>query len=79
MVIDWITVDSRVFETVAYRGEERRLYLKFHGGRLWQYFDFPTHQYDEFLASQSLGRYFGKHIRGKFREEEIQDAFCVAS
>jgi KTSC domain len=79
MVIDWITVDSSVFEAVAYLGEERLLYLKFHGGRVWQYLDFPAHQYDEFLASESLGRYFGKHTRGKFPEEEVQDAACIAS
>jgi hypothetical protein len=73
MVIDWMSVDSSVFEAVAYRGGERQLYLKFHGGRVWRYFDFPVHQYDEFLASESLGRYFGKHIRGQFREEEVQE------
>ena len=79
MVIDWVSVDSSVFEAVAYRGEERRLFLKFHGGRVWQYFDFPVYQYEEFLASESLGRYFGKHIRGKFWEEEVQEAPCIAS
>ncbi len=73
MIIDWLSVDSSVFEAVAYRREERRLYLKFHGGRVWRYFDFPAHEYDEFLASESLGRHFGKHIRGKFREEDVQE------
>jgi hypothetical protein len=72
MAINWVSVDSSVFESVAYRRGERQLYLKFHGDRVWRYFDFPAHQYDEFLASESLGRYFGKHIRGKFREEEVR-------
>jgi hypothetical protein len=71
MPINWVSVDSSVFESVAYRRGERQLYLKFHGDRVWRYFDFPAHQYDEFLASESLGRYFGKHIHGKFREEEV--------
>ena len=44
MIIDWLSVDSSVFEAVAYRREERRLYLKFHGGRVWRYFDFPAHE-----------------------------------
>jgi hypothetical protein len=52
---------------------ERQLYLKFHDGREWRYFDFPAYQYDEFLKSESLGRYFGKRIRGKFREEEVHE------
>ena len=74
MVIGWMSVDSSVFEAVSYHSEERQLYLRFHGGRVWRYFDFPEHQYDEFLGSESLGRYFGKHIRGKFREEEVLEA-----
>jgi hypothetical protein len=74
MVIDWVSVDSSVFEAVAYHNEDRQLYLKFvNGGRVWRYFDFPAHQYHEFLASESLGGYFGKHIRGKFREEEVHE------
>jgi hypothetical protein len=74
MVIDWVSVDSSVFEAVAYRRGEGQLYLKFHRGRIWRYFDFPAHQYHELLASESLGRYFGKQIRGKFREEEVEEA-----
>lgn len=73
MVIDWVSVDSSVFEAVGYRDVERQLYLKFHDGREWRYFDFPAYQYDEFLKSESLGRYFGKRIRGKFREEEVHE------
>jgi hypothetical protein len=30
MVIDWVSVDSSVFEAVAYRRGEGQLYLKFH-------------------------------------------------
>ena len=74
MVIDWVSVESSVFEAVSYRDGERQLYLKFHGGRAWRYFDFPAHQFDEFLGSDSLGRYFAKHIRGKLREEELHEA-----
>lgn len=76
MVIDWVSVESSVFEAVAYRDGERQLYLKFHGGRAWRYFDFPAHQFDEFLGSDSSGRYFTKHIRGKFREEELRKRSC---
>lgn len=74
MVIEWVSVDSSVFEAVAYCDGERQLYLKFRGGRVWRYFEFQAYQYDEFLTSESLGRYFGEHIRGKFREEKVHEA-----
>ena len=73
MVIDRVSVDSSVFEAVGFRDGERQLYLKFHGGRVWRYFDFPAYQYEEFLTSEFLGRYFGKRIRRKFREEEVHE------
>ena len=72
--MNWVSVVSSVFSDVAYDDDRRRLYLKFHGGRIWRYFEFPPHQYVEFLAAESLGKYFGKYIRGKFREEEVRQA-----
>jgi len=43
------------------------------------YFEFPAHQYDEFLAAESQGKYFGAHIRGKFRDEEVRETNRTAN
>ena len=40
-------------------------------GKVYRYFDFPRHQYDELLAAESKGTYFAEQIRGKFRYEEV--------
>src|SRR5215472_16078661 len=46
--------------------------LRFHSGKVYGYFEFPSEQYDEFLAADSKGRYFAGHIRGQFRDEEVR-------
>ena len=76
--MNWISVISTVFASAAYSEDKRQLYLKFHSGWVYRYFEFPPHQYDEFLAAESQGRYFGAHIRGKFRDEKVREAHGMA-
>jgi hypothetical protein len=71
--MNWVSVDSRAFAAVAYRQGKRRLYVRFHGGKIYRYSDFPRHQYDELLAAESKGTYFAEYIRGKFLYEEVGD------
>jgi hypothetical protein len=73
-VHDWVSVDSSVFASVAYRGDERQLFLRFHSGKVYRYFGFPPDQYDELLAAESKGGYFAESIRGKFIYEEVREA-----
>jgi hypothetical protein len=53
--------------------------LTFHSGKTYRYFEFPAHQYDEFLAAESRGKYFRTNIRGKFRDEEVREKHRTAS
>ncbi len=69
--MNWTSVVSRALTSSAYDEGKRQLYLRFHSGKVYRYFEFPPDQYDEFLAAESKGRYFGSHIRGKFRDEEV--------
>jgi hypothetical protein len=56
--MNWIPVESTVFEAAAYLHPDRLLYLKFRSGDIYRYFGFPLEQYHEFLAADSKGRYF---------------------
>jgi hypothetical protein len=76
--LNWVSVVSRVFTAAAYDESERQLYLKFHSGKVYRYFEFPAHQYDGFLAAESLGKYFRAHIRGQFRDEEVREMHRTA-
>jgi KTSC domain len=67
----WVSVHSRVFSGAAYRAGARQLYLRFRNGRIYRYFDCSVSVYREFLAAESKGRYFAKHIRHQFRDELV--------
>jgi len=71
--LNWVSVVSTVFTSAAYDEGTRQLYLKFQSGKVYRYFKFPAHQYDEFLAAESQGKYFRKHILGQFRDEEVRE------
>ena len=69
--IDWVPVDSSVLKAVAYLARRRWFYLRFQSGEIYRYFDFPAQQYRNFLAAESKGNYFGKHIRNQFQYERL--------
>ena len=68
----WTVVESSVFEAAGYAEEQALLYLLFRSGEVYRYFDVTQWQYQEFLAADSKGRYFGKNIRGQFRFERTR-------
>jgi hypothetical protein len=71
--MNWMSMDSSVFTSAAYDCAKHVLHLKFHGGDVYCYLEFPPDHYDEFLAAESKGEYFAHNIRGKFRYERVRD------
>ena len=69
--IEWVPVDSSVLKAAAYLARRRWFYLQFQSGEIYRYFDFPAQQYRNFLAAESKGNYFGKHIRNQFQYERL--------
>jgi hypothetical protein len=53
-------------------GHARVLEIQFESGRIYQYIDVPEDIYNAMLASDSKGKYFNQHIRGKFSYQEIE-------
>lgn len=68
----WTAVESSALQAAAYAEQQALLYLLFRSGEVYRYFDFPEWQYQEFLAADSKGRYFGRNIRGRFRYERMR-------
>jgi hypothetical protein len=68
----WEPVESSMFWAAAYAEHPALLYLLFRSGEVYRYFDVPRRQYQEFLAADSKGRYFGRNIRGRFRYERMR-------
>jgi hypothetical protein len=51
----------------GYDAQSKTLALTFTGGKTHHYYGVSQAQYDAFTKAKSLGRHFGKHIRGKFK------------
>lgn len=68
----WTPVESSAFWAAAYAEGQALLYLLFRSGEVYRYFDVPRWHYQEFLAADSKGRYFGRNIRGCFRYERMR-------
>jgi KTSC domain len=66
VVVHWELLDSSVFTAAAYLPARRMLYLRFRSGELYRYVDFPPDLYHDFLAADSKGQYFARHIRDRF-------------
>ena len=69
--MNWLPLDSRALNAVACFPAERLLYLAFHSGERYRYFEVPPELYQDFLAAESKGTYFGKDIRNHFLYEQL--------
>jgi hypothetical protein len=56
--LNWVAVDSTFFTRAAYDKREHQLYLRFHSGKVYRYFEFPAYQCDEFLRCGVSGQVF---------------------
>src|SRR5581483_465908 len=69
--VEWISVESGLFSSAAYRASVRKLYLRFQGGKIYRFFECPVAVHSEFIAATSKGRYFSQQIRNRFRQEIV--------
>jgi len=75
----WVRVESSIFRGAVYDEGKQELYLRFHSGEVYRYFDVPERKYQEFLAADSKGGYFRQNILGQFAYERMHKAWRAAS
>ena len=63
-------VESSQIVSVGYDADTKVLEIEFKGGSVYQYFDVPSERYTEMLTAESVGKYFGKFIKGVYRYEK---------
>ena len=63
IAMHWVSLDSSALKAATYLADQRMLYLKFQSGEIYRYFDVPLELYQEFIAAESKGTYFGQSIR----------------
>ena len=59
-------VESTAILYIAHDRARRVLFVTFHDGDTYRYFDVPPEVYDEFLAAESKGGFFAAKIRGHY-------------
>jgi hypothetical protein len=66
-------VESSVIASVGYDGDERILEIEFHAGRVYRYFLVPRATFDLLMAADSIGNYFNRAIRPRYRGVEVTE------
>lgn len=69
--IDMTDVTSSALSAVGYNAEKRILALKFKSGHIHHLADVSEVQHANLMADESLGKHFGKHLRGKHQSEAM--------
>jgi hypothetical protein len=61
-----------MLSAAAYDDSKQILYLRFRdSGAVYRYFEFTAANYEDFLKSESRGRFFRFQIRDHFRYERL--------
>lgn len=65
-MIDMQRVDSSHIEAVGFDGKNEELIVEFKGGRRYAYSGVRKDTFDNLMAADSKGTYFGKEIKNSF-------------
>jgi hypothetical protein len=66
-------VDSSVLIAVGHDPAEQVLEVVFRTGRIYRYLGVPRAVYEELLAAGSMGEYFNKRIRTRYRAVRVRE------
>ena len=65
-------VDSSVIAAIGYDESSAILEIVFHTGRTYHYFRVPPAAHAKLLRAKSIGGYFNRRIRPRYRGVEIE-------
>lgn len=72
--MDMQEVKSSQIAGIAYDSETQKLRIKFSGnGKLYEYDDVPSEVAGGLGGAESVGKFFGSTIRGKFNHRIIEE------
>jgi len=71
VTVPMISVSSSNITSVGYLKNRKELYIKFYSGYIYKYFGVSEETYKELLDASSIGSYFAKNIKSKFKFEKV--------
>ena len=69
-----VDLESTSLSAATYQEQSASLELEFQRGAVYRYNGVPAQVYQEFLQSESKGRYFNQRIRNHFTYTQIDTA-----
>lgn len=63
-------VTSSQIKAVGYDGGAQQLAVEFHRSGVYTYNNVPRYVYEGLLAAESVGKFFGAHVKGKFEYQK---------
>jgi len=73
--MEWIIASSTNIEKFRYDPSSMTLEVEFKKGAVYQYFDVPTHIYEEFVSTVnsggSAGKFLNANIKGVYRYSRL--------
>ena len=68
------TPKSSCFSEIGYDSDWEVLVVRFRdNGSVYTYSDFPEEEWSKFTEAKSLGRWYNKHIKGRYEVEKIDE------
>ncbi len=69
--MEMIPVNSSNILAIGYDPDSATLTIAFKGGSEYEYYDVPQHEFDNFLAADSKGKYGHQNIYKKYSQQKI--------
>ncbi|MFP4551927.1 MAG: KTSC domain-containing protein [Spirochaetales bacterium] len=63
---------SSSLAVIGYSGDDNVLIVEFHSGALYCYLFVPTHEHEQLMRAQWLGRYFNLAIGSKYPHHRLE-------
>lgn len=64
-------VTSNMLRTIGYDAGKRTLEVEFHNGRRYVYSGVDSHTHFKFVNADSVGDFFHKNVKNKFKHQEL--------
>ena len=62
----WIPMKSSNIACIAYDRWKRQLYVQFHTGQIYTYYNVPSDDVEGLMTADSVGQYFAKFIKDSY-------------
>jgi len=68
---EMIMVASSTISAIGYREDLQTLRIQFQNGNIYEYYNFPLIEFENFKTAPSLGSYFNHHIKNNYPYNKI--------